>query len=90
MGGQAVPQRGIRPYRYRRAYPAARSAATRLALLAVRKEDVDADDGGTVEGVHQPVSSGREPLTLATGLGADPEAAVDVHQRPPSVPLSLK
>ena len=43
-----------------------------------------------VEGVHQPGQLRQGVADLATGAGADPQAALDVHQRPPAVPLGLQ
>ena len=41
-----------------------------------------------VEGVDQPGQFGQGVAHLATGAGANPQAVIDVHQRPPAVPLA--
>ncbi len=42
-----------------------------------------------IEGVDQPGYLRQGVADLATGAVADPQAVIDVHQRPPAVPFRL-
>jgi hypothetical protein len=47
------------------------------------------DDAVAVEGVDQAGQFREGVADLAAGAGADPNAPVEVHQRPPAVPLAF-